>query len=79
MKAGTHGRFVGGLDFVIDRIKGRCGIKLVSTPNYDLVATADTQPDPDFVAKLKRYRDHLDKELGQAIGTSTTALYTHRA
>jgi 5'-nucleotidase / UDP-sugar diphosphatase len=79
MKAGSQGRFVGVLDLVIDRVKGRRGLKLVWTPNYDLVSTADTEPDPDVAAKVKGYKDRLDKELGQVIGTSTTELDTRRA
>jgi 5'-nucleotidase / UDP-sugar diphosphatase len=79
MKAGSQGKYVGVLDLVIDRVKGRRGPKLVWTPSYDLVSTADTQPDPDVAAKVKGYKDRLDKELGQIIGTSTTELDTRRA
>ena len=79
MKAGSQGNYVGVLDLVIDRVKGRRGLKLVWTPSYDLTSTADTEPDPEVAAKVKGYKDRLDKELGQFIGTSTTELDTRRA
>jgi 5'-nucleotidase / UDP-sugar diphosphatase len=79
MKSGSQGRHVGVLDLVIDRVKGRRGPKLVWTPSYDLTSTADTEPDPDVAAKVQGYKDRLDKELGQVIGTTTTELDTRRS
>lgn len=34
---------------------------------------------PRVAAKIKGYKGHLNKELGQVIGTSMTVLDTHRA
>jgi 5'-nucleotidase / UDP-sugar diphosphatase len=79
MKAGSQGKYVGVLDLVIDRVKGRRGLKLVWTPSYNLVSTADTAPDASVAAKVQGYKDRLDKELGQVIGTSATELDTRRA
>jgi 2',3'-cyclic-nucleotide 2'-phosphodiesterase (5'-nucleotidase family) len=78
MKAGSQGDFVGVLDLSIDRIKGRRGPTLTWTPNYDLVSTVGTEPDDEVAAKVKTYKDRLDSELGQVIGTSSTALDTRR-
>jgi 5'-nucleotidase / UDP-sugar diphosphatase len=79
MKAGSQGNYVGVLNLAIDRVKGRRGLKLVWTPSYNLTSTADTDPDPEVAAKVQGYKDRLDKELGQIIGTSTTELDTRRA
>jgi len=79
MKAGSQGSHVGVLSLAIDRVEGRRGPKLVWTPSFDLASTADTEADPDVAAKVAVYKQRLDDELGQVIGTSSTELDTRRA
>jgi len=79
MKAGSQGSHVAVLSLEIDRVEGRRGPKLVWTPSFDLASTANTEADPDVDAKVKVYKQRLDDELGQVIGTSSTELDTRRS
>ena len=45
-------------------------------PSYDLRSTAGVTPDPDVAAMVAAYEAQLDRELGQVIGRTETALDT---
>lgn len=78
-KSGTQGVFVGVLDLVIERVKGRRGPKLVWTPSMELRQTKWVEGDPALAAAVKGYSDKLDEALNVEIGTSTTELDSRRS
>jgi len=49
------------------------------TPEFEVVDTANVEPDPEIAAVVKTYQDKLDKELGVEIGTTETPLDSRRA
>ena len=49
------------------------------SPQFEIVDTADVEPDAEIAALVKTYEDKLDQELGIAIGTTETALDSRRA
>ena len=79
MKAGSQGRHVGVLDLRIDRKKDRGGAPVVDwSPSYRLRSTAGIAGDAAVAAKVRDYRERLDRDLGAVIGESGTALDTRR-
>ena len=49
------------------------------TPEFEIVDTANVEPDPEIAAVVQTYLDKLDQELGAEIGTTETALDSRRA
>ena len=57
-----------------------CGWTTAGTrPEFEIVDTANVEPDPEIAAVVKGYQDKLDRELKVEIGTTTTPLDSRRA
>jgi 2',3'-cyclic-nucleotide 2'-phosphodiesterase (5'-nucleotidase family) len=48
-------------------------------PEFEIVDTANVEPDPEIAAVVKGYQDKLDRELKVEIGVTTTPLDSRRA
>jgi 5'-nucleotidase/UDP-sugar diphosphatase len=49
------------------------------SPAFEVVDTADVEPDPEIAAVVQSYQEKLDQELGIEIGTTETELDSRRA
>ncbi len=80
MKAGSQGRHVGVLDLAVDRVEGEGGKeRVVWSPEFRLRSTFGAEEDAAVAARVERYRERLDRDLGTVIGESATALDTRGA
>jgi 5'-nucleotidase/UDP-sugar diphosphatase len=64
---------------VVDKSEADGKVTVTWAPQFEIVDTADVQPDPEIAAVVKSYQDKLDKELGIEIGTTETPLDSRRA
>src|SRR5262249_27260741 len=73
LKAGSDAEFLGvaDLDVVID--KG----EVSAVPSWRLVANYGVVADPTVQALVRRYEQQLDREMGQPIGKTETAMDSH--
>ncbi len=75
LKAGSDAEFLGvaDLDVVIEKSQ------TTVIPSWRLVANYGVVADPGVQTLVRKYEQQLDKEMGQPIGTTETALDSHAA
>lgn len=75
LKAGSDAEFLGvaDLDVVIEKGETR------TIPSWRLVANYGVVADPGVQATVRKYEQQLDREMGQPIGATETAMDSHAA
>lgn len=73
LKAGTDAEFLGvvDLDVTVD------GDEVRAIPSWRLIANHRVRADPEIQDRVRHYEQQLDRELGQPIGKTETAMDSH--
>lgn len=75
LKAGSDAEFLGVADLDVTIEKGETR----AIPSWRLVANYGVVADPAVQALVRRYEQRLEREMGQPIGTTETAMDSHAA
>ena len=75
LKAGSDAEFLGVADLDVVIEKG----EVTAIPSWRLVANYGVVADPAVQAMVRRYEQQLDREMGQPIGKTETAMDSHAA
>jgi 2',3'-cyclic-nucleotide 2'-phosphodiesterase (5'-nucleotidase family) len=73
-KAGYDAHYLGRIDLTIEKKVTEKGAQVTVTPSWRMIANRGVTPDPGVAAEVTRYTAALDKELGQPLGQTQTAL-----
>ena len=75
LKAGSDAEFLGVADLDVVIEKGRT----TAVPSWRLVANYGVVADPAVQTLVRKYEQQLEREMGQPIGTTETAMDSHAA
>ncbi len=75
LKAGSDAEFLGVADLDVVIEKG----SVTAIPSWRLVANYGVVADPGVQALVRRYEQQLDREMGQPVGKTETAMDSHAA
>src|SRR6266704_148912 len=78
-KAGYDAHYLGRIDLTIEKKVTEKGSQVTVTPSWRMIANRGVTPDPGVAAEVARYTAALDKELGQPLGQTRTALNSQTA
>jgi len=73
-KAGYDAHYLGRIDLTIEKKVTEKGAQVTVTPSWRMLANRGVTPDPGVATEVARYTAILDKELGQPLGQTQTAL-----
>ena len=75
----SQANFVVVTTIALDKSEDDGRVRVSWTPSFDIVDTADVEPDPAIAKVVEGYQAKLDEELGIEIGTTETPLDSRRA
>lgn len=75
----SQGNFSVVTRLTIDKTEKDGKTSVTWRPEFEIVDTANVEPDPELAAVVKGYQDKLDQELKVEIGVTTTPLDSRRA
>src|SRR6266704_5242328 len=78
-KAGYDAHYLGRIDLTMEKKVTEKGPQVSVTPSWRMIANRGVTPDPGVAAEVARYTAALDKELGQPLGQTQTALNSQTA
>lgn len=78
VESGEQAEFVTVISIAMDEVEGRSGPRFVWQPSFQLINTANLEPDPDMAAEVQVYLDRLSAELDIEIGSTSVELDTRR-
>ena len=78
-KAGYDAHYLGRIDLTIEKKVTEKGSQVTVTPSWRMIANRGVTPDPGVAVEVARYTAALDKELGQPLGQTQTALNSQTA
>ena len=78
-KAGYDAHYLGRIDLTIEKKVTEKGAQVTVTPSWRMLANRGVTPDPGVATEVARYTAALDKELGQPLGQTQTALNSQTA
>src|SRR6266851_548180 len=73
-KAGYDAHYLGRIDLTIEKKVTEKGAQVTVIPSWRMIANRGVTPDAGVAAEVARYTAALDKELGQPLGQTQTAL-----
>src|SRR5438128_1921522 len=78
-KAGYDAHYLGRIDLTIEKKMTEKGPQVTVIPSWRMLVNRGVTPDPGVAAEVARYTAALDKELGQPLGQTQTALHSQTA
>jgi len=79
VESGEDAEYVTAIDIAVSVIEKRGKRRVSWHPNFRIMDTANTTPDPETMDKIKGYENTLSKELDIPVGKSTNELDSRKA